>query len=158
MIPHQLRVQPKQSVNDNHCHGNRIGINHACAAVIVRLRVGQHRIQIFGVFWHQGERSGATCGQLAIELRILKIEEYWSTSRAVPHKRCSLPKSSWLGNFEHIPSSLEIWAVWGTPFPYFFVMCRDNSYFEIDSTCLHLSNKLFYFAINDRQLSYIQHF
>ena len=39
-----------------------------------------------------------------------------SISRVVPPKSCSPPISSWLGNFEIIHSSLEIWGVWGTPF------------------------------------------
>ena len=39
-----------------------------------------------------------------------------STPRAVPHKRCSPPNLSWLGDFHEILSSLEIFAVWETPF------------------------------------------
>ena len=33
-----------------------------------------------------------------------------STPRAVPHKRCSPANLSWLGDFEEILSSLEIFA------------------------------------------------
>ena len=39
-----------------------------------------------------------------------------SIRRVVPHKRCSPPNSGWLGNFEKILSSIEIWTVWGTHF------------------------------------------
>ena len=39
-----------------------------------------------------------------------------STPRAVPHKRCFQANLSWLGDFEEILSSLEIFAFWETPF------------------------------------------
>ena len=45
-----------------------------------------------------------------------------TTSRAVPQKRCSPPISSWLGNFEKIHSSLEIWVVCGKQFFYKFLV------------------------------------
>ena len=89
-----------------------------------------------------------------------KIPYTKSASRVVPDKRCSLPNSSWLGNLEKMLSSLEIWAIWGTPFFdnfLIFVMYSDNNYFKLDKVCLQLSYELL-FAIYSVLFSYIQHF